>query len=109
MQRWLRYWLTHADEDPADHPALIRVHVERHLIPHLGRVRLCELTGLPITDMITAIGAATNRYGRTPTHSTLHRIRATLRSTLNAAIREGLLHDNPARNVEVGHVLRSGV
>jgi integrase len=31
----------------------------------------------------------------------LHRIRATLRSALNAAIREGLLRDNPARHVEV--------
>ncbi|MET8151273.1 tyrosine-type recombinase/integrase [Actinoplanes sp. NPDC049668] len=51
--------------------------------------------------MITAIGAATNRYGRTPSPSTLHRIRATLRSALNAAIREGLLRDNPARYVEV--------
>jgi integrase len=77
------------------------VHVERHLIPHLGRVRLSELTGRHITEMITAIGATTNRYGRTPTPSTLHRIRATLRSALNAAIREGLLRDNPARYVEV--------
>jgi hypothetical protein len=50
--------------------------------------------------MITTIGATMNRYGRmsTPsTPSTLHRIRATLRSALNAAIREGLLRDNPAR------------
>jgi len=45
--------------------------------------------------------AEPNRYGRPPTPSTLHRIRATLRSALNAAIREGLLRDNPARHVEV--------
>jgi hypothetical protein len=51
--------------------------------------------------MIITIGATTNRYGRTPTPSTLHRIRATWRSALNAAIREGLLRDNPARYVEV--------
>ncbi|MDQ7911107.1 tyrosine-type recombinase/integrase [Phytohabitans sp. ZYX-F-186] len=31
----------------------------------------------------------------------MHRIRATLRSALNAAIREGLLRDNPARHVEL--------
>jgi hypothetical protein len=39
--------------------------------------------------------------GRPPTPSTLHRIRATLRSALNATIREGLLRDNPARNIEL--------
>jgi hypothetical protein len=67
-------------------------------IMHLGRIGLSELTGRHITDMITTIGATTNRYGRTPT---LHRIRPTLRSALNAAIREDLLRDNPARYVEV--------
>jgi integrase len=36
-----------------------------------------------------------------PAPSTLHRIRATLRAALNAAIREGLLQDNPARHVEL--------
>jgi hypothetical protein len=101
MQRWLRYWLT---TRTTIRPTTLRsyeVHVERHLIPHLGQIRLSELTGRHITDMITAIGAATNRYGRTPSPSTLHRIRATLRSALNAAIREGLLRDSPARYVEV--------
>ncbi len=75
--------------------------MERRLIPPLGRIRLSDLTGRHITDMITAIGAATNWYGRTPSPSTLHRIRATLRSALNVAIREGLLRENPACYVEV--------
>lgn len=101
MQRWLRYWLTARTRIRPTTLRSYKVHVDRHLIPHLGRVRLSELTGRHITDMITAIGAATNRYGRTPSPSTLHRIRATLRSALNAAIREGLLRDNPARYVEV--------
>src|SRR6266542_2371627 len=39
--------------------------------------------------------------GRPPTPSTLHRIRATLRSALNAAIRDGVLRDNPARLAEL--------
>lgn len=64
--------------------------------PASGRIRLSELTGRHITDMITTIGAATNWYGRTSSPSTLHRIRATPRLTLNAAIRDGLLRDNPA-------------
>jgi integrase len=101
VERWLRYWLTTRTKiRPTTLPSY-QIHVENHLIPHLGRVRLSELAGHHITDMIAAIGATTNRYGRTPTPSTLHRIRATLRSALNAAIREGLLRDNPARYVEV--------
>jgi integrase len=101
VARWLRHWLT---TRTTIRPTTLRsyeVHVERHLIPHLGRIRLSELAGRHITDMITTIGATENRYGRPPTPSTLHRIRATLRSALNAAIREGLLRDNPARYIEV--------
>jgi integrase len=101
MQQWLRYWLTTRTRIRPTTLRSYEVHVERHLIPHLGRIRLSELTGRHITDTITTIGATTNRYGRTPTPSTLHRIRATLRSALNAAIREGLLRDNPPRYVEV--------
>jgi integrase len=41
------------------------------------------------------------KWGRLPSPSTLHRIRATLRSALNAAIRDGLIRDNPARFVEL--------
>jgi integrase len=101
MQRWLRYWLTTRTKIRPTTLRSYETHVENHLIPHLGRIRLSELTGRHITDMITTIGETTNRYGRSPTPSTLHRIRATLRSALNAAIREGLLRDNPARHVEV--------
>jgi hypothetical protein len=45
--------------------------------------------------MFTALIAKQTRYGRSVTPSTLHHIRATLRSALNAAIRDGLLRDNP--------------
>ncbi|GGK44046.1 hypothetical protein GCM10010124_41120 [Pilimelia terevasa] len=78
-----------------------QIHVDRHLVPHLGRIRLNDLTGRHITAMIDTMAATVNRYGRLPTPATLHRIRATLRSALNAAIREGLLTDNPARHIEV--------
>ncbi len=51
--------------------------------------------------MFHALGSTNNRWGRPPTAATLHRIRATLRGALNAAIHEGLLRDNPARHVEL--------
>jgi len=101
VERWLRYWLTTRTRIRPTTLRSYETHVENHLIPHLGRLRLSEPAGWHMTGMITTIGAATNRYGRPPTPSTLRRIRATLRSALNAAIREGLLRDNPARHIEL--------
>jgi integrase len=54
-----------------------------------------------VTTLFAALATADTRYGRRPTPATLHRIRATLRAALNAAIRDGLLADNPARRVEL--------
>jgi len=99
--RWLRYWLT---TRTSIRPSTLRSyteHVELHLIPHLGRVRLGELTGRQVADMFRTLAATNNRWGRPPTPATLHRIRATLRGALNAAIRDGLLRDNPARHIEL--------
>jgi integrase len=51
--------------------------------------------------MFATLTVTDNRWGRRPAPSTLHRIRATLRSALNAAIRDGLIRDNPARFVQL--------
>jgi integrase len=101
VARWLRHWLT---TKTGIRPSTLRSyteHVDRHLIPHLGRIRLGELTGHHVAAMFTTLTAAQTRYGRPITPSTLHRIRATLRSALNAAIRDGLIRDNPARHIEL--------
>ena len=68
------------------------------LIPHLGRIRLGELTGRQVADTFHTLGSTNNGWGRPPTPATLHRIRATLRGAINAAIREGLPRDNPRRS-----------
>jgi integrase len=101
MASWLRYWLS---TRTSIRPSTLRSyteHVDRHLIPHLGRIRLSELTGRRIAAMSATLAAADTRYSRPPTPATLHRIRATLRSAPNAAIRDGLLRDNPARFTEL--------
>jgi Phage integrase, N-terminal SAM-like domain len=75
--RWLRYWLT---TRTSIRPSTLRSyteHVELHLIPHLGRIRLGELTGRQVADMFHTLGSTNNRYGRPPTPATLHRIRCT--------------------------------
>jgi integrase len=76
-------------------------HVERHLVPHLGRVRLGALTGRHVAAMFASLASTPNSWSRLPQPSTLHRIRATLRSALNAAVRDGRIRDNPARFVEL--------
>jgi integrase len=99
--RWLRYWLsTRTSIRPSTRRAYTQ-HVEGHLIPQLGRIRLAELTNRQVTAVFATLAAADTRYGRRPTPATLHRIRATLRAALNTAVRDGLLATNPARHVEL--------
>jgi integrase len=76
-------------------------HVDAHLIPHLGRLQLSELTGRHVAAMFRTLAATDTGRGRPPTPGTLHRIRATLRAALNAAIRDDLRSDIPARHVEL--------
>jgi integrase len=101
VARWLRYWLT---SRTSIRPSTLRSyqhHVDAHLIPHLGRLQLDELTGRQVAAMFRTLAAANSGRGRPPTPGTLHRIRATLRAALNAAVREGLRSDNPARHLEL--------
>jgi integrase len=51
--------------------------------------------------MFAALTGTPSRSGRPLTPASLHRIRATLRAALNAAVREGLLRDNRARTVDL--------
>jgi site-specific recombinase XerD len=98
---WLRYWLSTRTSIRPNTLRSYTEHVDRHLIPHLGRIRLSELTGRHIAAMFATLAAADTRYSRPPTPATLHRIRATLRSALNAATRDGLLRDNPTQFTEL--------
>jgi integrase len=101
VTKWLRYWIS---TRTSIRPSTLRSyteHVDNVLIPHLGSVRLGELTGRQVAAMFTTLATTPNKWGRPPSPSTLHRIRATLRSALNAAIREGLIRDNPARFIEL--------
>jgi integrase len=101
VARWLRFWLS---TRTSIRPSTLRSyakHVDNVMVPHLGSVRLGELTGRQVAAMFATLATTPNKKGRLPSPSTLHRIRATLRSALNAAIREGLIHDNPARFIEL--------
>jgi Phage integrase, N-terminal SAM-like domain len=53
--RWLRHWLA---TKTGIRPSTLRSyteHIDRHLIPHLGRTRLGELTGHHVAAMFTTL------------------------------------------------------
>jgi Uncharacterised protein family (UPF0158) len=74
--KWLRFWLSTRASIRASTPRSYTEHVDNHLIPFLGPVRLGELTGRQVTPMFTTLAARPNRSGRLPSPATLHRIRA---------------------------------
>jgi hypothetical protein len=51
--------------------------------------------------MFAELGAGITPAGLPRSPATLQRIRATLRAAYNAAIREGMITDNPDRRVEI--------
>jgi hypothetical protein len=64
VARWLRYWLT---SRTSIRPSTLRSyqhHVDAHLIPHLGRLQLDELTGRHVAAMFHALAAADTIAGR---------------------------------------------
>jgi Phage integrase, N-terminal SAM-like domain len=101
LERWLRYWLsTRVGIRPTTRLSHTQ-YIERFLIPHLGTIRLAELTARQLTAFFAAVAQQTNRFGQPHTPTTSAHIRTTLRAALNSAIRQGLIPDNPVRQVEL--------
>ncbi|WP_301175637.1 tyrosine-type recombinase/integrase [Actinomadura geliboluensis] len=92
---WLTRWLR-------DHPGAASTvagyanHVRLYLSPHLGGLLLGELTVEHLREMFAAILHEHRQDGRPIRQATLNRVRATLRSALNTALRGGLITENPA-------------
>ncbi len=81
--------------------------VRLYLGPYLGEVLLAELTTGHVQAMVAAIIRQHHALGTPVSAATLTRIRATLRAALNAAIRSGLITENPAAKAELA--LAAGV
>jgi integrase len=99
--QWLRIW-------PAGRlslcPSTLRgytSHVNDYLQPHLESIPLRALDARHLQQMFVHILGGRTASGRPVTPATLRRIHATIRTALNAAIRERLIADNPARYVEL--------
>ncbi|MFE9203853.1 tyrosine-type recombinase/integrase [Micromonospora sp. NPDC007230] len=101
VDRWLRYWLSTRTRIRPTTTMHYTRDVERFLIPHIGHLVLGDLTARQLNAAFTQIAATRNRSGQPQTPCTLQHVHTTLRAALNAAVREGLLMDNPARRVEL--------
>ncbi|GAA4632440.1 hypothetical protein GCM10023196_065900 [Actinoallomurus vinaceus] len=98
---WLAHWLASRTSPASSTVRGYAGHVRLYLTPYLGRILLADLSVGQVQAMFTAIIRQHEALGAPVSAATLHRIRATLRAALNAAIRRGLIADNPATRVEL--------
>jgi integrase len=98
---WLAHWLVSRTSQAASTVRGYAAHIRLYLDPYLGRVLLAELTTGQVQAMFTAIIRQHHALGTPVSAATLTRIRATLRAALNAAIRRGLISENPAAKAEL--------
>ena len=107
VARWLRYWLAQAE--PHLRPSTAhgyRDHIDRYLIPSIGRITLADLTGKRLQACFNLLSRQRTKNGTPIAASTVDRGRATLRSALNAAVREGLIAANPLAQVRLDKPVR---
>ncbi|MCW2932359.1 MAG: int [Actinomycetia bacterium] len=83
-----------------------RDHIDRYLIPSIGRITLADLTGKRLQACFTLLSRQRTRNGTPIAASTVDRVRATLRSALNAAVREDLIASNPLAQVRLDKPVR---
>jgi site-specific recombinase XerD len=83
-----------------------RDHIDRYLIPGIGRITLADLTGKRLQACFNLLSRQRTRNGTPIAASTVDRVRATLRSALNAAVREGLIAANPLAHVRLDKPVR---
>lgn len=93
---WLAHWLASRSSPAASTVRGYAAHVRLYLVPYLGNMLLADLSAAHVQAMFTAITRQHQAAGSPVTAATLHRIRATLRAALNAAVRRGLIAGNPA-------------
>ena len=100
VAEWLSRWLAMRNQASSTVRGYAS-HVRLYLTPYLGKILLTELSVPHLQVMFTAISRQHEALGTPLTAATLNRIRATLRASLNATIRQGVITDNPASLVEL--------
>jgi len=98
---WLSYW---ASTRQSLRAATLRSYAGRlrlYLLPGLEKIPLATLTASDVRALFTRVITDHELAGRPMSTTSLMRLHATLRTALNAAIREGIITANPARWVEL--------
>ncbi len=107
VARWMRHWLKLTEPNPR--PATVcgyRDHINRYLIPGLGRVTLADLDSRRLQAFFDLLARQRTRNGTPLAAATIDRVRATLRSAPNAAVREGLITASPLAHVRLPRPVR---
>jgi integrase len=99
--QWLERWLASRTAPRNSTLRGYAAHVRLYLKPCLGQILLADLSGAHVQAMFTAISRQHEALGRHVTVATLVRVKATLRTALNAAIRAGLILTNAASRAEL--------
>ena len=97
---WLRTWIDSRSALAPLTREAYEIHIRLYLEPHLGRIPLAELRRTHVQTMFDKL-AQRGAGGEPLSPATVIRVRATLRAALNAAIRESLITENPARNLDL--------
>jgi integrase len=106
---WLEEWLGGKRQLRATTRRSYRQHLDDYLIPLLGQYKLQQLRAAHINSMIDAMLAGIDRpktdkrpaVELRPGSASVRRVHATLRSALNAAVKQQRLTVNPALHVEL--------
>jgi integrase len=106
VETWLNRWLETTTRLRESTRCSYLQLCRNHLIPHLGRIPLRDLTALQITGMLESVRRYSVASKRPVSDGTVERIYATLRVALNAAVRQGLIEHNPARLVQQARACR---
>jgi integrase len=70
-------------------------HVECHIVPHIGSVKLPQLSGSQVNAMYATLAAHGARNGRPLSPRTIHHVHTCLSKACRDAVRWGLIARNP--------------
>jgi integrase len=101
VAQWLEHWLVSRRAPRSSTLRGYATHVRLYLAPCLGQILLADLSPAHVQAMFTAISRQHEAMGRPVTTATLVRVKATLRTALNAAIGAGHATTNAASRAEL--------
>jgi len=99
--QWLEHWLVSRTAPRSSTLRGYAAHVRLYLAPCLGQILLADLSPAHVQAMFTAITRQHEAINRPVTTATLVRVKATLRTALNGAIRAGHITTNAASRAEL--------